>query len=70
VASYRRQLVSPRPENELITGEERPGRTITQSKVEAAARSLGFARVKSFTLPDRRKIWIWWRDDVGNRIRP
>jgi hypothetical protein len=65
VASYRRQLVSPRPENELITGAERHGRTITQSKVEAAARSLGFARLKSFKLPDGRKIWIWWRDGVG-----
>jgi Dolichyl-phosphate-mannose-protein mannosyltransferase len=65
VSSYRRQLVSPHPENELITGEERPGRTITQSKVDAAARSLGFAPVRSFTLPDGRKIWIWWRDGDG-----
>jgi hypothetical protein len=64
VRAYRRQLLSPQPENELITGQERRGRTITQSKVEVAARSLGFVRVKSFSLPDRRRIWIWWRDDV------
>jgi 4-amino-4-deoxy-L-arabinose transferase-like glycosyltransferase len=64
VPAYRRQLLSPQPENELITGQERAGRTITRSKVEAAARSLGFVRVRSFTLPDRRRIWIWWRDDV------
>jgi hypothetical protein len=62
VASYRRQLLSPRPENELITGEARPGSTVTRSKVEAAARSLGFVRVKSFTMPDGRMIWIWWRE--------
>lgn len=61
VASYRRQLVSPRRENALITGEPAPRATITRSKVEAAARSLGFARIRSFTLPDGRKIWIWWR---------
>ncbi len=65
VASYRRQLVSPLLENALITGDVRPGRTITRSKVEAAARSLGFVRLKSFTLPDGRTIWIWWRQRAG-----
>jgi 4-amino-4-deoxy-L-arabinose transferase-like glycosyltransferase len=62
VASYRRQLLSPQPENALITGESPPsGSSITRSKAEAAARSLGFAPVKSFTMPDGRSIWIWWR---------
>jgi hypothetical protein len=61
VAAYRHQLLSPRPENALVTGEPGPRETITRSKVEAAARSLGFVRLKSFTLPDGRTIWMWWR---------
>jgi hypothetical protein len=66
VASYRRQLVSPERRDVVITGEELPGATITRSKVEQAARSLGFVRVKSMALPDNRRIWIWWR---GHRRR-
>jgi len=61
VASYRRQLLSPQPENALVTGEPPPVTSISRRKVETAARSLGFARVKSFTMPDGRTIWIWWR---------
>jgi 4-amino-4-deoxy-L-arabinose transferase-like glycosyltransferase len=64
VASYRRQLLSPQPENALVTGDPPPsGTSITRSKVEAAARSLGFAPAKSFTMPDGRTIWIWWREE-------
>ncbi len=63
VASYRRQLLSPRPENALVTGDPPPGgATITRSKVEAAARSLGFAPARSFKMPDGRTIWIWWHE--------
>jgi hypothetical protein len=62
VASYRRQLLSPQIENALITGNPPPVTTITRRKVEAAARSLGFIRVKSFTMPDGRTVWIWWRE--------
>jgi hypothetical protein len=62
VASYRRQLLSPQAENALITGRPPPVTTITRKKVEAAARSLGFIPVKSFTMPDGRTIWIWWRE--------
>jgi hypothetical protein len=62
VASYRRQLLSPQAENALITGEPPSVTTITRRKVEAAARSLGFARVRSFTMPDGRTIWMWWRE--------
>lgn len=62
VASYRRQLLSPQTENALITGNPPPVTTITRRKVEAAARSLGFIPVKSFTMPDGRTIWIWWRE--------
>ena len=61
VASYRRQLLSPQPANALITGDRR-GAPITRGKVEAAARSLGFIPVNSFTMPDGRKIRIWWRE--------
>ena len=61
-ASYRRQLISPQAENALITGDPPPVTTITRKKVEAAARSLGFIPMKSFTLPDGRTIWIWWRE--------
>jgi len=61
VAAYRRQLEVPRPENELVTEQARPGSTISRSKVEAAARSLGFMRVRSLRLPDGRPIWLWWR---------
>jgi 4-amino-4-deoxy-L-arabinose transferase-like glycosyltransferase len=65
VASYRRQLLSPKPENTLITGDPPPsGSSITRSKVEAAARSIGFTRVRSFTMPDGRTIWAWWRDST------
>jgi Dolichyl-phosphate-mannose-protein mannosyltransferase len=63
VASYRRQLLSPQPKNALVTGDPPPsGATITRSKVEAAARPLGFKPVKSFAMPDGRTIWIWWRE--------
>jgi hypothetical protein len=63
VASYHRQLVYPQPENALITGKAPPsGSSISRSKVETAARSLGFARARSFRMPDGRTIWIWWRE--------
>jgi hypothetical protein len=63
VASYRRQLLLPQPKNGLVTGDPPPGgATITRWKAEAAARSLGFMPVKSFTMPDGRTIWIWWRE--------
>lgn len=62
VASYRRQLLAPRRENALVSGELAPPATVTRAKVEAAARSLGFTPVKSFTLPDGRKIRLWWRE--------
>jgi 4-amino-4-deoxy-L-arabinose transferase-like glycosyltransferase len=62
VSAYRRQLLLPQPKNALVTGQPPPnGSTITRWKVEVAARSLGFVRVKSFEMPDGRRIWIWWR---------
>ena len=63
VASYRSQLLSPRREDALITGDPPPnGSSIARSDVERAARSLGFVRVKSFRMPDGRRLWIWWRE--------
>jgi 4-amino-4-deoxy-L-arabinose transferase-like glycosyltransferase len=62
VESYRRQLLAPRPENALVTGEPPPnGSSITRRKVEQAARSLGFVRMRSLAMPDGRRIWLWWR---------
>jgi 4-amino-4-deoxy-L-arabinose transferase-like glycosyltransferase len=67
VASYRSQLLAPQPENALIIGDPPPsGSAITRGKVEAAARSLGFTPMKSFTMPDGRRIRIWWRETGGN----
>ncbi len=62
VAAYRRQLLLPQPKNALITGDPPPVTSITRERVEAAARSLGFIRLRSFTMPDGRTIWIWWRE--------
>jgi hypothetical protein len=59
IASFHRQL---EPENALITAEPPPsGSTITRSKVEVAARALGFVQVRSFVMPDGRTMWVWWR---------
>jgi hypothetical protein len=65
VASYRRQLLSSEPANALVIGD-RPGAKITRRKAEAAARSLGFIPVKSFTMPDGRRIQMWWRERAQN----
>jgi len=64
VAAYRHELLSPNRVNALVIGDPSPVKNpnITRSKVEAAARSLGFAPVKSFKMPDGRTIWMWWRD--------
>jgi hypothetical protein len=63
VLSYRRQLLVPQVENALIIVDSprKPYSTITRWKVGAAARSLGFTPVKTFKMPDGRKLWIWWR---------
>lgn len=64
VAAYRHELISPNRVNALVIGDPSPVKhpNITRSKVEAAARSLGFRPVKAFRMPDGRTIWIWWRD--------
>jgi hypothetical protein len=63
VASYRHQLLFPKRVNAIITGAPPVnGSTVSRSRAEAAARSLGFARERSFTMPDGRTIWIWWRE--------
>jgi Dolichyl-phosphate-mannose-protein mannosyltransferase len=66
-SSYSRQLLFPQPKNALLIADPPPsGGTVTRSKVEAAARSLGFTPVKTFTMPDGRTIWIWWRERGPN----
>jgi Dolichyl-phosphate-mannose-protein mannosyltransferase len=62
VASYRRQLGSQTLHNALVIFDPPPYAKITRWKVEAAARSFGFTPVKSFTMPDGRKLWVWWRE--------
>ena len=66
--AYRAQLID-------LPGHERPNLVVTtdpgpaeykpfvsQPYVEAAARSLGFAQVTSFRLPDGRASRVWWLD--------
>ena len=60
--SYRRQLDVPPPDNALVIGEPSPRSIIERRTVEAAARTLGFVPEKSFTLPDGRRLRVWWRD--------
>jgi hypothetical protein len=64
VGWYRRQLLSP-PHNALVIFDPRPYAKITPRKVAAAARPLGFRPLKSFTMPDGRKLQIWWRTQVS-----
>jgi 4-amino-4-deoxy-L-arabinose transferase-like glycosyltransferase len=66
--SYRAQLVDlpgHQPPNLVVTTDPGPAEyrpSVTQSYVEAAARSLGFEQVASFRLPDGRESRIWWLD--------
>jgi len=60
VAAYRRQLLE-KPRNAFVSFDPAPYAEITRRKAEAAARSLGFVPVKSFTMPDGRTLWVWWR---------
>jgi hypothetical protein len=59
-ADYRADLAR-RGNNLLVTAESRVGMPTQQHAVEAAARSLGFGRIRSFRMPDGRTIWLWWR---------
>lgn len=62
-ASYRAQLQETHA-NLLVTGGRGPGTpgiVLTRSRVEAAARGLGFVPVREFTLPDGRTLTAWWR---------
>ena len=62
-ASYRAQLQETHA-NLLVTGQRGPGTpgiVLTRSRVEAAARSLGFQPVRRFVLPDGRTLTMWWR---------
>jgi 4-amino-4-deoxy-L-arabinose transferase-like glycosyltransferase len=61
MAGYRRQLLEKR-RNAFVSFDPAPYADISRGKAEAAARSLGFAPVKSFTMPDGRTLWVWWRE--------
>jgi hypothetical protein len=66
--SYRAQLVDlpgHQPPNLVVTTDPGPAEyrpPVTQSYVEAAARSLGFQQVAGFRLSDGRESRIWWLD--------
>jgi len=66
VATYVRQLRSPLrgPPGMLLTMDRNAGDfppLVTQAKVEAAARRVGFHRVWARTLPDGRTLRLWVR---------
>jgi 4-amino-4-deoxy-L-arabinose transferase-like glycosyltransferase len=50
--------------NFLITGAEgvTPDPTVSQAKIEAAARASGFHLISRFSLPDGEPLHLWWRD--------
>jgi 4-amino-4-deoxy-L-arabinose transferase-like glycosyltransferase len=65
VASYRQQLSDPArgQPNLLVLSDPSPGEyrpTISQAKAARAAVELGFRRVASEVLPDRRRATVWW----------
>ena len=65
--AYRVQLTDPRrrPPNLVVTTDPGPSEykpSVTQARVEDAARSLGFRQVGSFHLPDGRETRVWWLD--------
>jgi Dolichyl-phosphate-mannose-protein mannosyltransferase len=47
--------------NAIVVTRAAPGsaRTITLSKIAAAARQTGFRRARRFSLPDGRPAWVW-----------
>ena len=61
VQSYRRQLLET-PRHAFVSFDPAPYSTVTRRKAEAAARSLGFVRARSFTMPDGRELEVWWRE--------
>jgi hypothetical protein len=62
-AAYRSQLIDTRV-RVLLTAESPSSETdlpLTIGKVEGAARSLGFRRIETLTLPDGRRAHVWSR---------
>jgi hypothetical protein len=47
----------------LVTAPAAPGaaHTVNQEKLAAAAHAAGFRPAQSFTLPDGRRLEVWWR---------
>jgi hypothetical protein len=66
VGNYVEQLTAPEhgQPNALITMSSEAGDfppTLTQSKVVEAARQVGFEKVREYTTPDGRKLYLWIR---------
>ena len=67
VEAYRRQLELDLGVNFLVLYEPPPfriGRPVSPRKAAAAARSMGFRRVRAFELPDGRRGTVLWRDSA------
>jgi hypothetical protein len=70
VANYRRQLSDPEfgQPTALVTMSSEAGDfepVVTQKKVEAAAKPLGFRLVREFPLPDGRSARVWIKDPTA-----
>jgi len=66
VANYAKQLTDPQfgQPNALVTMSSEAGDfppLVTQSKVVEAATRSGFRRVREYTAPDGRHIYLWVR---------
>jgi len=75
VATYKRQLSDPEfgQPTVLITmsrnTEDFPP-LVTQSYAETAAKQLGFAKVRSFELPDGRELYVWQKGAAASSAEP
>ncbi len=64
VANYEQQLTNPEfgPPSVLVTASSEVDDfppLVTQAKAEAAARNVGFRKVKSIAMPDGRRLFVW-----------
>lgn len=63
VANYRRQLGPEAGSPSVVVTMSRNSEDfpplITQSRVETAAKKLGFRKIRSFELPDGRSLYVW-----------
>jgi len=70
VAQYRAALASHPANFVEITSSDGPVRPqeFDHTRVEAAATSLGFRKVKTFRMPDGSLLWLWWKPVALQRL--